>query len=326
MYRFVSMVASTGARPHPRFNPIGGATMSLTSLDKKKIRTYLTEAWKKHLDTSQDPAHGEWWENDPNGHHKGLYGDLTDELSTELVFDVNQRTYSTDDVVGCTATVDNRNGLTPDGSIATLTYAYQDSTQSTHSETNTIEIGVEYDFGVSFEIVEESTKFSFKYTYSWTNSTSETKGTELTYADQVTVKPPAGKIYMAVLVCTVKTMVVPTRALIRVKGTTETWFGKKVEGHYNWSTDAGSAFLWINQFGAAGTASSTFGRSGTTGIITQAGSAMMQKTADFRVQTYDVTDTPALRDGQSVPGVARVMPADGSSPIIGGVLVSPRAR
>jgi hypothetical protein len=170
--------------------------MALQFLDKNVIGQYLREMWKKNLNTGEDPANGKWFENGANTDGRGLYGGLTDTASTSLIFDESQKSYTPQDIIADSATIDNRNGLTPNSTV-TLSYAYADSTSSTQTTTAAIKIGVGFDFKASATIFgiggEATTKFSFEFSYSWTDSKTETQTKTRTFSQAVPVAVPTAR-------------------------------------------------------------------------------------------------------------------------------------
>jgi hypothetical protein len=266
-------------------------------LDKKIIGGYVAEVWKKELNTGKDPANGRWYENGAQAGHLGLYGGLTDNASTELIFDEAQKNYYPECVVCDTATLDNRNGLAPQSTVE-LHHSYSNSTTTTHSTTNSLKVGVAEEikakvtlFGIG---AESTTKFSFEYTHSWSDSTSVNESNTYTFKQGVTINTPAGKVYKAVLTARSQQLSVPYRAMIYVTGITETWFEDRVAGHYNWQMSAGDAFEKIARWGLAGSESHCYGRDPKdpcAGTIAQNGRVTARQTSDFVAKIYDITDT-----------------------------------
>lgn len=272
--------------------------MALTHLNKDVVCKYLTDMWRKELNTRQNPAgkKGQWKEEGAEPWSKGLYGGLTDTASTKLVFDESQKAYTPDIVVCNTATLDNRNGLAPKSTVE-LSYTYTDSTTTTHSTTNSIKAGVGFEFKAKATIFgiggEATTKVSFEYTHSWTESTSECKSKSITFKQNVPIDVPNGKVYQVILTAKSQRLTVPYRALIFVDGRTDTWFESRVQGHYCHIKAAGEAFSKIAQWGLAGPESQSYGadpKRPSRGVITQRGLITAQQTTDFRAAVYDITD------------------------------------
>ena len=275
--------------------------MALQFLDKTTIGSYLQRMWQRDLNTGEDPANGKWWENGANNDHIGLYGGLTDNASTQLAFNESQKQYIPEAVVCDTATIDNRNGLAPSSTVQ-LAYNYSKSSSTTHSTTDSIKVGIGVDikasatiFGVGADV---TTKFSFEYTHAWGTSNTETESQSYTFSQSVPVTVPSGKVYQVVLTAMSQKLVVPYTATVYVSGTTETWFEDRINGHYNWMMDAGTAFANIGQWGLAGSQSPQYTRAG----VTQSGTVTAQQTTQFVATVYDITETfkpdghpPALR-------------------------------
>ena len=229
--------------------------MTIQYLDKRLIGAYVVDAWQNHFTTEKDPADGQWFTNGP-GNNGGLYGQLTDTLATELVFRENQAVFTPQKIAAATGTADNRNGLTPEQTV-TLTYSYQDSTSTTHSTTDALKLGYGVDFKAKAEFLgtggETTVKFSSEYSFSWTDSRSESKSETKTFQQSVPVRGiPKGKIYQVVLMCDKTDLQVPFEANIRVSGKSTANFGSDVNGQKAWTVDAGTLCAWINEFGAAG--------------------------------------------------------------------------
>jgi hypothetical protein len=293
--------------------------MTLTHLDKKVIGSYLSAVWKQELGTGKDPANGKWYEDGADHRGIGLYGALTDTALTELIFEESQKAYTPEIVVCDTATLDNRNGLAPQSTVE-LSYTYANSTTTSHSTTNSIKVGVGFEFKAKATLFgiggEATTKLSFEYTHSWTDSTSESETHSYTFKQSVPITVPAGRVYQVILSAKSQKLTVPYRALIYVDGTTETWFEDRVKGHYNWSMSIGDAFAKIGQWGKAGAESHCYGRDPTNygrGVITQYGKVTAQQTANFVAQVYDIT--ASFKD-ERAPGLMRVFSVE-SAPVAG---------
>lgn len=276
--------------------------MSLTFLDKATISSYLQKMWQKDLNTTEDPANGQWYENGANNDNIGLYGGLTDNAATQLQFNEAQKQYIPEAVVCDTATLDNRNGLAPSTTVQ-LSYSYAKSSSTTHSTTDSIKVGVGVDikasatiFGVGADV---TTKFSFEYTHSWGTSTTETETNTYTFSQSVPVTVPEGKVYQVVLTALSQKLVIPYTATVAISGTTETWFEDRINGHYNWMLDAGTAFADIGQWGLAGSDSTSYSAAG----VTQSGTVTAQQTTQFVAQVYDITAT--YQPNSVAPAIAR---------------------
>jgi len=281
--------------------------MALRILDKSILGSYLQGMWKKELNTGEDPANGQWFENGANNDGTGLYGGLTDNAATQLSFNESQKQYLPEQVVCDSATLDNRNGLAPTSTVQ-LSYNYTDSAATTHSTTDSIKLGAAVDikasatiFGVGADV---TTKFSFEYTHTWGTSTTETQSHSYIFSQSVPITVPSGKVYQVVLTAMSQKLIVPYTAKIYVSGTTETWFEDRINGHYNWSMDAGSAFQLIAQWGLAGSQSSSYSSAG----VSQSGTVTAQQTTQFIARVYDITSTYHDNDRSSVKRRALVTP------------------
>lgn len=281
--------------------------MSLQYLDKNLLGQYLSAAWKKNLNTGKDPANGRWYEDGANHDKVGLYGGLTDNLATQLIFDTNQQVYQPQQVVTATAVADNRNGLAPHQTVQ-LSHQYSNTTSVTHSETIGFKVGISESIKAKADFIvagaEETTTLSVEFNFSWTESKTETQSVTDTFSQQVPIDVPSGKVYQAILYATNQVITVPYRALVYVNGRTETWFEDRVQGHFNWSVDAATMFTWINQYGAAGAQSHMYGSDGSQGIVTIHGTLTAQQLINFDGKIYDITST--YIDHSTAPGVSRV--------------------
>lgn len=283
--------------------------MALQFLDKSTIGSYLSAMWQKDLNTGEDPANGQWYENGANGDGIGLYGGLTDNAATQLQFDESSKQYIPQAVVCDSATLDNTNGLAPNSTVQ-LSYQYSNSSSTTHSTTDSIKVGIGVDikasatfFGVGVDV---TTKFSFDYTHAWGTSTTETESNTYTFSQSVPITVPTGKVYQVVLTAMSQKLIIPYTATVAISGSTETWFEDRINGHYNWNMDGGSAFQLIGQWGLAGTNSPSYSSAG----VTQNGTVTAQQTTQFVAKVYDIT---ASQGNQA--GLLRYSPVaeDGSS-------------
>ncbi len=266
--------------------------MSLTYLDPTTIGNALSCAWKKHLGTSQDPANGKWYTKGANGDDIGLYGGLTDVAPTSITLDTDAATYSTSQIVCDKSDIVNLNGLNSGNNPVTLSYAYATATSSTHTLTDSVTLGEKFSITVDEAVAKESAEFSVAFTF--TSSVAETSSTSETQTESQTVyvTVPSGKVYEAVLTGEVQQITIPYTCVVKVTGTTETWFENTVDGHYNYSTDAGTAFGWIKGTDCAGDDSSSYGDAGGgTGTVTLTGSVTMNQTVNFSSTVNDITDT-----------------------------------
>jgi len=293
--------------------------MSLTFLDKTTMGSYLQAMWKKDLNTGEDPANGRWFDNGANNDGIGLYGGLTDNAATSLQFNESQKQYLPEAVVCDTATLDNTNGLAPSSTVQ-LTYSYARSASTTHSTTDSIKAGMGVDIKASATIfgigADVTTKFSFEYTHAWGTSTTETETNTYTFSQSVPISVPKGKVYQVVLTAMSQKLVIPYTATVAVTGTTETWFEDRINGHYNWMMDAGTALANVGQWGLAGRDSTCYSAAG----VTQTGTVTAQQTTNFVAKVYDVTGT---QDTNAPAGMMRrsLLGSGSSDAPAGGILV-----
>jgi hypothetical protein len=268
----------------------------LQSLNPQVVGPYLASAWKRQLNTTEDPANGRWYTNGANNDNIGLYGGLSDKLPTGLQFDQSNLTYLPKQIVAASSIVDNTNGLTPQSTLE-LAYTYSTSTTTSHTITNSLEVGagVAIKGGVDFIVEGEVTvNFSVQYTFSYSSTTEETKGQSQTFSQSLPITVPTGKVYKGVLLATVQSIQVPYTANVVVSGTTESWFEDRINGHYNWSVDAGTMFGWISQYGTAGADSALYRNlGGGQGALVVSGVLNSQQTADFQAKVYDITGAGA---------------------------------
>jgi hypothetical protein len=66
--------------------------MPLQSLDPTVVKPYIAAAWQKHLNTTEDPANGQWYTTGSSNDNIGLYGGLSDTPPNELTFDQSSLT------------------------------------------------------------------------------------------------------------------------------------------------------------------------------------------------------------------------------------------
>lgn len=273
--------------------------MSLTILDPNAMQALLTRMWQKQLGTDEDPANGRWYTNGANDDNVGLYGGLTDTMDGNATLDEASKHYAPTQVVAAYSTVDNRNGLVGPTSV-TLSYQYTNSVTTTHTVSNAVKVGFGYDFKAKAEIFgiggESTTKFSIDYTYTSSDANSNTQTQTQTFSQTVAVNVPAGKVYKAVLVGSAQRLDIPYHLDVSVTGTTETWFEDRINGHYNWMMDIGSAF------GLAGDPAYKNAGGGRGVVVGVTGMLTAQQTTDFTVQIWDVTN-------QAPPNVAMMRAA-----------------
>lgn len=265
--------------------------MGLTYLDPNTIATALSCAWRTQLNTSDSPSNdGKWMTDGANGDGIGLIGGLSDSAPTSLTFDTASATTTTTALLCDKSDINNLNGLNLIDNSVTLTYLYSTTTSETHTVTESVTAGEKFTIEVNEIVAKEGMEFSLSFTF--TSSVSETSSTTQTQTESTTVPVyvPAGKVYQAVLTAQVQQITIPYTCTVKVTGTTETWFKNTVNGHYNYSTDAGTAFGWINSDNCAGSDSSSYSNGGNgTGYVTLTGSVTMNQTVNFSSEVIDVT-------------------------------------
>jgi hypothetical protein len=292
--------------------------MALNSLDIGTVGPFIGAAWKKQLNTGEDPANGRWYVNGANGDAIGLYGGLSDSVPTGLVFDEGAMTYIPGQIMAASAIVDNRNGLTPQSTVQ-LTYSYTNSSTTSSTIAHSVKIGVGLDIKAKADFIvagaEATVKMSVDYTFSYSSTTSSTKSETVTVSQSVPVTVPTGKVYKALLAATSRSLRVPYTATIVVTGTSETWFEDRINGHYNWSSDAGTVWGWINQYRTAGDDSTLFQNlGGGRGGLVVSGVLDASQVADFQVQVYDVTGASGdqLKRAVAATGVGKSLVPEGT--------------
>jgi hypothetical protein len=208
----------------------------------------------------------------------------------------------------------------------TLSESYTTSTTTTHTITNALTVGasIALKAEVNLKVVkgEVTATVSVEYSFSYAYSTSTTESRQQTFSQAVPVSVPNGKIYKVMLTASVEQIQVPFTAYVVVSGTTETWFEDRINGHYNWSADAGTAFAWIAQYGAAGDDSASYGpfpSDPSKGAVMIKGMLNHQTVANFQAETYDVTLPAATAAVVASSTVRAVQPG---APVSEGILVS----
>jgi len=271
---------------------------SLSYLDKSQMQAILTKTWQRELNTDQDPANHKWYENGANGDQVGLYGGLTDSIDPNVYVDDSRKVFSRDVVAVFTQDADNRNGLNP-SPVVTLSFQHSFTQSQSHTVSNTFKQGVAVDVKVSATVfgigADVTTKFSFDYTYSTSTTKSTSETDTATFTTQVPLKIPTGQVFRVVLQATKQHLSVPTMSYCNVAGETETWFESRVNGHYDWMTDAGNMFGWIRQFSTAGTDSPNFTTGNGIGRYVTVGTLEGQNYVDMCSKVYNIT---SMRPGQ----------------------------
>ena len=210
--------------------------MTLQYLNTGALQSYLVSAWRNQLNTSEDPANGQWSAlTGANNDNIGLYGGLTRPRHTVkegLSFVLEEPRQTPRRPPRCFLSarerVSNLNGLDPAATI-NMSYAVQAALTTTHTATNTVGAGVSVKGGINL-IAEGEVTISADYEHTWedTSTTTTTYITTFNYVQPITV--PAGKVYQGQIVGTQYTVNVPYLAVIQVTGTSETWFGGTVQG------------------------------------------------------------------------------------------------
>jgi hypothetical protein len=303
--------------------------MALQFLDKRIIGAIIIDAWQSHFNTEMDPADGQWFTNGP-GNNGGLYGQLTDSLASELLFDDSEIKLTPRKVAACTSTIDNRSGLTPENTV-TLTYSYQDTTTVTHSTTNSLKVGIGLDIKAKADFLgvggEVTTKISTEYTYSWNDATTIAKAETKTFQEQVPVKGvPKGKVYRLTLLCDKTECRIPYHADVYLNGQSTANFASPVNGQKIWTVDAGTLCEWVNGFGSAGNESNKYMRDPDPkkqkrGIIRLKGNLTATQTTNFMVLATDITNS---YNPQEQPALSREMSVDDVA-ALGGKVISEQA-
>ena len=270
--------------------------MSLKFLDKRFIGAIIVDAFQQHFDTEMDPANGQWFTNGPNN-NGGLYGSLVDSLASSLVFLQNEVVMTPHKLAADTAIIDNRNGLTPKSSV-TLAYSTTETATTSHSTTNALKTGVGVDIKASGTFlgvgVDVTTKISTEYSFSWTDAVTKSTAETKQFSQTVPTEVPQGKVFQVVLTCDKTDLKAPYYADITITGNATANFASPVNGQNTWVIDAGTLCEWINKFGSAGSESPMYMRDPNNpdqGLIRMRGTLTSAITANFVVNTYDITDT-----------------------------------
>lgn len=270
--------------------------MALKFLDKRIIGAIIVDAFQQQLNTEMDPANGQWFTNGP-GNNGGLYGSLVDSLASALVFLPNEVVLTPNKLAAATAVADNRNGLTPKQTLA-LTYSRADTATTSHTTTNALKVGIGVDIKAKAEFlgngVEVTTKISTEYSYSWSDTVTSASSETKQFALSVPTDIPTGKVFQVVLTCDKTDLKAPYYADIIISGKATANFASPVNGKTTWVIDAGTLCEWINKFGSAGDESSKYMRdpaNPTQGFIRLRGNLTSAITANFVVNTYDITDS-----------------------------------
>lgn len=241
-------------------------TVELKYFSLNALGSYAVNAWQNHLKLTadDDPTSGQYLmtgKKDTTGVTSGgLLGDLKDELVTELVFEDGQARVNTSKELAATDTVDNRNGLfDPDTPQPfTLGWEITNSTTAQHSVTNSIKAGIseQLSFGGEY-FARSATTISFEYSYSWTDTKSNTKTDTKSFSKTTNVKVPKNKVYKAFVMADRDKASIPYSAQVRLSGVSEAIFPKAVkdpetgESKDRYSADAATICSWIDKYGSA---------------------------------------------------------------------------
>lgn len=289
--------------------------MTLQYMNPLAIGGVLTKAWQKSMGNDWDPANGQWYTNGANGDGIGLYGGLTDSIDS--VASVGAPVYATDpgslkQTIATMSTVDNRNGLMTSGSTVTLSHTYTTSQTFTHTTTSSTAIGVSQQYTLGIQLpgatIGASTTLSFNKTWSTADSTTDSTSNTTTFQQAVTVLPPKGKVYQAVLTFIQNKASVPYWLNLHCNGTTETWYESRWNGHYNWRNSAASLVsgLTAADYQSLGLDPSQWGVDGSgiwaKGVV---GQFDVDLVGAFTVSVIDVTDQqPSFSQGDQVDQTA----------------------
>lgn len=258
-------------------------------IDTDALRGSLTAMWKKQLNTTRDPANGQWLTKGADGDSPaGLYGAMSLTPDQSIAIDQSKRTYSKSSFMAHYVNADNRNGLNPK-TVCALKSTVTSSSSTTHSVENAINTGFSATvkgnatlFGTG---VEASATASIGYTHSWGKSTTNTSGVSAEFSATITATVPKGKIYRCELTGVIRNFTVPYTVVARVSGFTETWFSDRVNGHYNHALGGGSAFQLIRDWNLAGGESGSFSSAG----LTQRGTLKASTVGNFTTKIVDIT-------------------------------------
>ena len=270
--------------------------MALKFLDKRIIGAIIVDTFQQQLNTEMDPANGQWFTNGPSN-NGGLYGNLVDSLASALVFLPNEVVLTPHKLAAATAVIDNRNGLTPKQTVS-LTYSTADTATTSHATTNALKVGIGVDIKASGTFlgvgVDVTTKISTEYAYSWSDTATKSVAETKQFAQSVPTEGPAGKVFQVVLTCDKTDLKAPYYADVIISGSATANFASPVNGKKAWTIDAGTLCEWISKFGSADGESSRYMRdpaNPTQGLIRMRGNLTAAITANFVVNTYDITDS-----------------------------------
>lgn len=267
--------------------------MALKYLEKSVMAPYLTEMWKRQLNTKLDPANKKWFEQGADKKVGGLYGGLEDYPERELFFDESRAQYERNIIQVSTAEHDNRNGLAEEGTVE-LSHTYTKSTAKTKTKSHGIKVGKGIDLSAKadFIFVEASAtlKFNFEYSYNWSSSETKTETDSTTFKQSVKLKVPKGERHAAILTAQKQTLHIPYKAIIRVKGFTDTWFEHRVKDRYRHRLSGARAMANIGKWGIAGTSSPAYTEDG----IVEEGVLTCEQVVDFSAKVIRLKDNLSL--------------------------------
>jgi len=272
----------------------------LNYLDPNTMKQTLTTMWKKTLNTTLDPADGQYYTYGPNG-GVGLYGNLTDTVDTSVYYNNSGISFTRTQFVADSATVDNTNGLNPTN-IVTLSFKHSVKTSQSHTVSTSYKSSFNISFHANFVVFgilgDLSTRYSFDYEYDASTTTSSSITDTVTTSQTVPISVPKGKIYKALLTASNQEMVVPTVCYTYITGKSETWFKSKVNGHYDWYMNAGDTFQSIHDLKSSAAGDSlSYGADPSNpqnGLIATPGLLYGANVANFAATVVDVTGlTPA---------------------------------
>jgi hypothetical protein len=269
--------------------------MALSTFDEQVYgHQYLVQAWQEYLNTSKDPANGEWWTNSPTNDNMGLYGGLDDEQQPTN-FDTDNQTYIPIQGTSQSVRTDNTNGLNPEVT-AKLGYSYSQGNTTQHTVSDAISASVSEAVNVNFEVAGSTTTFKLTDTLTLTDSSTHSTVTTVDSEVDVPVQVPTGKIYETYLTYLQEELDVPFTMQVTITGNSETWFDDRVNGHYNWVQDIGDLTIVMgqNSIGESDGVSWSWGFSPVSeGVLNLSGIAKMYAGGAYTVKTIDVTPSTA---------------------------------
>lgn len=274
--------------------------MALKYLETLQMTPLLTQMWKRQLDTDLDPANGKWLEQGADKKIGGLYGGLEDYPERELFFDRSKAQYAANVIQVSKGTHDNRDGYAEEGTVE-LSHTYTRSAATTKTKSHGIKVGagVEFSAGANFVFVEAklALKFNFDYTYNWSKSESTTTTESTTFKQSIKLNVPKGETHAAILTAREQTLHIPYKAIIRVKGFTDTWFEHRVKDRYRHRLSGTQAIANIGQWAIAGTSSSAYTEDG----VVEEGTLTCKQVVDFEAKVIKLMDGVSVIQNAPVP-------------------------